>query len=530
MKEMNSWLFCFMAFYLIIPYGLKAQGSKPNILFCIADDASFQHFGANGSKWVNTPNFDRVAREGLLFLNAYTPNAKCAPSRASLLTGRNSWQLEELGNHLAYWPARYKTVWEQLAANNYHAGFTGKGWAPGVAMKINGKDHQLTGKAFQTQKLTPPTSGMSVNNYASNFEDFLSAGEKDKPFIFWFGASEPHRVYEYGSGQKIGNKNTKHINQVYDFWPDNDSVRNDMLDYALEVEYFDQQLGKMLDILTKEGLLENTLILVTSDNGMPFPRIKGQAYEMSSHMPLAMMWKKGIKNPGRKVNDYISFVDIAPTFLEISGTAPPKGSNNKMQGLPLTDIFNAAKSGQVNPNRDHVLLGQERHDVGRPNEVGYPIRSILKNGLMYIHNFEPDRWPAGNPETGYLNTDGGPTKTAILQANRLNPGNDKSWQLGFGKRGAEELYKVKTDPQCLHNLAGKPEFAKTLSSLKTQLFTELKAQNDPRMMGKGYVFDIYPPTEGLNFYNFFLNGERLKTNWVNSADYETDPRITTPKK
>jgi len=455
--------------YLIVlgfAFSTYAQNKKPNILFCIADDASYQHFGANGCKWIKTPNFDRIAKEGLLFKNAYTPNAKCAPSRANILMGRNSWQLEELGNHLAYWPGRYKTVWESLLASGYQTGYTGKGWAPGIAMSIQGKPHELTGKAYQAKKLNPPTSAISTNDYAANFEQFLNDNKATQPFIFWVGSTEPHRAYEYGSGQKVGGKSLKSIDKVYDFWLDNDSVRNDMLDYALEIEHFDQQLGKMLALLEKKGQLNNTLIIVTSDNGMPFPRIKGMEYEFSNHMSMAMMWKQGIKNPGRVINDYISFIDLAPTFRDISGTTKPTDQYNKQQVRSLTSIFNSAKAGQVDAKRDYVLLGQERHDVGHPNEVGYPIRSIIKNGMMYIHNFEPDRWPAGNPETGYLNTDGGPTKTTIISANRQNPGKNKYWQLNFGKRIIEELYNIKWDPQCLVNLASRPEYAQTIAGLK----------------------------------------------------------------
>jgi arylsulfatase A-like enzyme len=365
---------------------------------------------------------------------------------------------------------------------------------------------------------------MSPLDYPNNFRAFLDEKEKDKPFVFWFGAAEPHREYEYGSGVKTG-KNIASIDKVYDFWPDNDTVRNDMLDYALEIEYFDTQLGKMLNVLEEKNMLSNTLIIVTSDNGMPFPRIKGQNYELSNHMPVVMMWKDGIKNPGRVIDDYVSFIDFVPTILEVSGSRRDTSVYNRPQGRSLVNIFSSVKSGNVDPSRNFVLLGQERHDVGRPNEVGYPIRTIIKNGMMYIHNFEPSRWPAGNPETGYLNTDGGPTKTVILNANRKNPLKEKSWLLGFGKRGGEELYNVDTDPQCLVNLVKDKRYAARAKDLQTQLFNELRKQGDPRMSGKGYLFDAYPPSVGLNFYNSFLNGEAPKNNWVNDSDYEKDPVI-----
>ena len=524
--------FCFFLCFILPGLGVispmaHAQHNKslPNILFCLADDASVQHFGAYGSTWVKTPVFDRVARNGLLFRNAYTPNAKCAPSRASILTGRNPWQLEELGNHLAYWPEKYVSVMELMERNQYAAGSTGKGWAPGVAGNINGKPRQLTGKVYNGATLKPPASGIRPLDYAANFENFLREKEDNKPFFFWFGSSEPHRAYEYGSGQRIGKKSTSSIEDVPGFWPDTDSVRTDMLDYALEVEYFDQQIGKMMAILEARGMLSNTIIVITSDNGMPFPRVKGFQYEMSNHMPLAIQWTDGIKKPGRVIDDFVSFIDLAPTFLELSGTKANTAPHNTPQGRSLTNIFYSEKSGRIDALRDHILLGQERHDVGRPDEVGYPIRSIIKDGFMFIKNFEPDRWPAANPETGYLNTDGGPTKTVILNANRARPGRNLHWQLCFGKRKAEEFYHIEKDPECMVDLIHDSEYASRIASMRRQMLEELEAQQDPRMFGKGYLFDQYPPTEGKDFYDKFLKGQHPKTGWVNPSDYETDPRI-----
>lgn len=238
-----------LAFSLIAGnlFASAGEDRRPNILFCIADDATYLHFSAYGCKWVNTPGFDRVASQGILFTNAYTPNAKCAPSRASLLTGRNSWQLEEAGNHIACWPEnKYPTYCETLSQNGYFVGFTGKPWAPGNMGKIDGKNRELNGKAFQTRKKDPPTTGISNVDYAANFEDFMNEKPKDKPWCFWYGGHEPHRGYQYGSGKNLGGKSTNQITKVPQFWPDNDTVRNDMLDYAYEIEYFDGHLEQML--------------------------------------------------------------------------------------------------------------------------------------------------------------------------------------------------------------------------------------------------------------------------------------------
>ncbi|TVQ02387.1 MAG: heparan N-sulfatase, partial [Balneolaceae bacterium] len=260
---------------------LKAQNlyqvQRPNILFAISDDISFPHKSAYGTEWVQTPAFDRVADEGVLFNRAYVPNPKCAPSRAIILTGRNSWQLEEAANHWPYFPHKFKVFTEVLAEHGYFVGATGKKWAPGVAVTKEGEPRSLTGLAYDEHRAEPPTTGISTNDYAANFEAFLNDRPEGTPYFFWYGATEPHRAYEYRSGIEVGGKEISDIENVPDFWPDDDEIRIDMLDYAFEIEHFDYHLGKMLELLEKSGELEHTLVVVTSDNGMPFPRVKGQA-------------------------------------------------------------------------------------------------------------------------------------------------------------------------------------------------------------------------------------------------------------
>ncbi len=522
---MRSSTLLLAALSLLSIWGVSARAAqRPNILFCIADDASYPHMGAYGCGWVKTPGFDRVAREGLLFTNAYTPNAKCAPSRACILTGRNSWQLKEACNHIPFFPTEFKTYPEALAQRGYFVGKTGKGWAPGVANDADGKPRQLAGSPFDRRRTQPPAKAIAPTDYAGNLAEFLDRKPDDQPWCFWYGGFEPHRAYEYGAGVAKGHKQLKDIDKVPDFWPDNEVIRNDMLDYAYEIEYFDLHLARMLKLLEQRGELDNTLVVVTADNGMPFPRIKGQEYELSNHLPLAIMWPNGIPHPGRTITDLVSFIDLAPTFVEVSGLDWKETGMADSPGRSLTDIFASDKQGQVNPKRDHVLIGKERHDIGRPHDWGYPVRGIVKDGKLYLHNFEIDRWPAGNPETGYLNCDASPTKTAILEARR-NGTDTKYWQWSFGKRPQEELFDIAEDPLCMTNLAASPAHAKTMESLRRQLFDELKAQQDPRMFGQGEVFDKYeyanPGTR--NFYERYMRGEAMKAGWVSPTDFEKSP-------
>ena len=279
----------------------------------------------------------------------------------------------------------------------------------------------------------------------------------------------------------------------------------------------------MIELLEARGELENTIVIVTSDNGMPFPRIKGQAYEYSNHMPLAIMWKSGIKNPGRSIYDYISFIDIAPTLLQAAGITEDNNGMQPLEGKSFLNILNTAKKGLIDKSRDHVLIGKERHDVGRPDDAGYPIRGIVKEGYLYLINFKLNRWPAGNPETGYLNCDASPVKTIILTMRRAG-GSQKYWDLCFGRRYEEELYNIASDPDCIVNLAADPGLNSVKHKLREQLLLELGEQEDPRIIGNGDIFDEYPYASAStrDFYNRYMRGEipRRAAGWVDSTDFE----------
>jgi N-sulfoglucosamine sulfohydrolase len=280
----------------------------------------------------------------------------------------------------------------------------------------------------------------------------------------------------------------------------------------------------MLQTLEQHGLLASTLVVVTSDHGMPFPRVKGNAYDFANHVPFAVMWKQGIVRPGRVVDDFVSFIDLAPTFIDLAGLKWPETGMAESPGRSLTDLFRDERPEATQPPRDHVLIGKERTDIGRPHDTGFPTRGLVQGGWLYLRNFEPSRWPAGNPETGYLDCDGGATKSYILDAHRQDPA-DPYWALCFGLRPAEELYDLRQDPDCLHNLALDPKFAATRTGLQDTLFQKLRQQGDPRMSGAGDVFDKYPyanPAQ-VNFYERYLRGEKVPAGWVSPTDFEKPP-------
>lgn len=500
--------------------GHAAEPTRPNILFVIADDWGNGHAGAYGCPWVKTPTFDRLAKEGLLFLNAYTPIAKCAPSRSAIMTGRHPWLLGAAANHTPTFPPEIGILPEALTKAGYFYASTGKVWGPGESRQADGSPRPMTGKVFARRKAAPPAKAIANNDYAANFADFLQETSADKPWFFWLGFAEPHRAYEEGSHARF-DKKPGDIDRVPKYWPDNATVRGDMLDYAVEVEHLDAQLGKVLAQLAARGELDRTLVIVTSDNGMPFPRVKGSTYDDANHLPFAVRWPAGIIRPGRQVADYVGFADLAPTFLEAAGLSWEKSGLRPTSGRSLFDVFKSDGSKPL-PGRDFTLIGRERNDLGRPQDQGYPVRGIVTAGRLYLENAEPSRWPACNPETGYLDTDASPTKSFILQARRT-AGSDPFWELCFGLRPGREFYDLTTDPDCVLNLAATR--ITEVGELRTRMWAELKQQGDLRALGRGAEYEAFPHPDQRRrgFYERYLGGEKIDAGWVDKTDFEPTP-------
>lgn len=452
---------------------------RPNLLFVIADDWSWLHAGAYGDSALSTPTIDRLAAEGLVFEHAYVASPSCTPSRASILTGQWFWRLSAGANLYGPLPAKYPVYTDLLEENGYHVGFMRKGWAPG--------------------QLGDRIRNPAGDQYAS-LEDFLAARPDERPFAFWFGTHDPHRGYELGSGVRSG-IDTSRI-RVPAAFPDVPAVRSDIADYYYEVERIDRDLAELLQRLDQEELLSQTLVVITSDNGMPFPRAKSMLYDLGTRVPLIMNWP-GIIPPGRTVSDLVSLVDLAPTFLDMASLTPLE----VMDGRSLMPIMVAPEAGLIDSSRTLVFFGKERHVPSQdsPDAGGYPMRAVRTHDYLYIRNFRPDRWPAGSPDDDsafllgawYSDVDASPTKHYMIAHRQDSAADEMRYMRAFAKRPGEELYDLTSDPDQLHNLALDPEYAAVKRSLSNQLLEQLHATHDPRVLGTGSFFDHQPYTGGL---------------------------------
>jgi len=483
-----------------------------NFLFAIADDQSFPHTGIYQINTFKTPAFDSLARVGVHFTRAFAAAPQCSPSRAAILTGKNIWQLEEAGTHGSYFPSKFKVFTDVLRENGYHTGFTGKAWDPGNWEEA-GRKMNPVGEEFNFRKLNVQVNkDISHIDYVGNLEMFLNEKPANAPFFFWFGAHEPHRTYTFGSGQKITNQKVL----LPSFLPQTDTIEQDFLDYAFEINYFDQQLEKMIQLLKAKGELDRTYIIVTADNGMAFPNAKASLHDYGIHVPLVIAGPE-INHRGRANHSLVSLIDISGTILELAGLEKLP----ETVGRSLVPVLKSHKKSFDSP----VFAGRERHTHARPDNLGYPSRAIRTSRFLYITNFKPDRWPSGDPAPtpdsrgiiGFEDIDDSPTKRWMMHNAENYP---ILFQAGFGKKGGDELYDLKNDPGCIKNLSSLTSYQATKNRLRKKLENTLLTQNDPRMLNNGDVFDSYPrfgkmrPFPGFNSqgkYNpDFINQQKQK--------------------
>ena len=449
----------------LVALGLLAWGAspvaqpaeRPNILLVIADDWSSPDAAILGNSGVRTPAFDRIAREGIRFTHAYAAAPSCTPSRGALLTGRWPHQLESGGNLWSALPAKFDTYPDLLERAGYIVGLQGKGWGPGN-VKASGRTRNPAGPAFES------------------FAAFLDQAPPDRPFAFWLGPSDPHRPYEAGAAARAGLRREQA--QVPPTLPDVSAVRDDLLDYYAEVQRFDRALSDAVALLESTGRLDDTVVIVTSDNGRPFPRAKANLPDGGTRVPLAIRWP-GAVAAGRVSDAFVSLVDLAPTVLEATGGT----ADGEMAGRSLMPLLR----GTAPEGRDRVFLERERHAYVRAGNLSYPARGVRTGDYLYIRNLAPDRWPAGDPVRVWSvgpfgDVDDGPSKRFVL-AYREDPAIAPFYELAFAKRPAEELYALASDPHQLVNVAGQAAHASAQQQLRGMLDTWMRETGDPRAAG-----------------------------------------------
>ena len=505
--------------------------ARPNIVFAFADDwgryaSAYAKYSDSSplNRLISTPNFDRVAGEGVLFRNAFVPAPSCTPCRSSILSGSYFWQTG-LGAILqgAVWDETIPTFPLELEKSGYFIGYQYKVWSPGrtlnapfggtrtrfqpAGVNFNQFSHWVTRNADDLGIET--AKKVLYDETRDNFKAFLDARPSDQPFCYWWGPTNTHRTWERGSGKNLWGIEPNGIEgQLPSFLPDVHEVREDAADYLGECLAVDHGIGILIDELQKAGEFENTLFVISGDHGIPgMPRAKANLYDIGCEVTLAMRWPSTIDS-GRVVEDFVNLMDLAPTFCEVGEISPPES----MSAKSLMPVLRSKDSGQIERDRDFVVHGRERHvALAREKYLPYPQRAIRTKDAIYIINFEPDRWPMGFSkgvdEPGvelpsyqqlayetwscYPDMDASPTKAYMIQ-HREDMDVEPLFQLAFGKRPREELYDLRVDPDYMNNVATEQAYDNRRGELESRLLSLLEEQDDPRLMEQPCRYEFEP--------------------------------------
>ena len=514
----------------------NAPASTPNIVFLFADDWGRYancYAGIEDRPSINqvlkTPNIDRVAREGVLFRHAFVTAPSCTPCRSSVLSGQYFFRTG-LGAILmgAQWDPRIPSYPLLLRDAGYHIGKSYKVWSPGTpqdapyggqqyAYEKAGADFRIRYDEHVMEKVR---QGMTVEaakqailaQVRGNFDAFLADRKPGQPFCYWFGPSLTHRPFVKGSGKVLWGLDPDSVRgKLPKFTPDVPDVRVDYTDYMGQILAWDAGVGVIIEELRAIGELDNTLLVLSGDHGMPgVPGGKCNLYDHGVAVALIVRGP-GIK-PGRVVDDFVNLMDLAPTFLEAGGLKPPA----VMTGRSFLSVLRSGQSGLVDPSRTWVVTGRERHiDFAREGNLPYPQRSLRTRDFLYVRNFAPDRWPAGSPQFSndadaptldavkdnlracFPDMDASPTK-AWLFGQRHNPQWQWYYDYAFGKRPAEQLFDLRKDPDQTVNVAADPAYVDTRLKLAARLTKILTDAGDPRVTGDGMTYERSPFTDEVS--------------------------------
>ncbi len=472
-----------LLFFLFIPFfrqvSAQATGSRPNIVVIVSDDHGREATGCYGNKVIKTPNIDALAKEGILFTNAFATVASCSPSRSVLLSGSYShsngmYGLQSREHHFSVYDT-LKSLPVLLESAGYRTARIGK-------FHVGPESVFRFQKILQSAVVDDPNSiGRSPVQMADLCDNFIKDSSA-QPFFLYYATDDPHRSstfrpdgsVDFGDGttanpfanRSEGYPQVKEITYrpenvtVPSYLTDTKGTREELAQYYQAISRLDQGVGRLIQHLKEAGKWENTVIIYLSDNGAPFPGSKTNLYEPGIRLPCIM------KLPGSAVKNFvqdamISWVDITPTLLDFAGV--PKDSV-KLQGRSFKAI-----SGEKNVKGwDEVYATHSFHEI----TMYYPMRVLRERKYKLIYNIVHD----------------------ITYPSSMDLYNSLTWQwllkhhidrLGsrtlqkYLHRPQFELYDLQKDPDELHNLASDAAYAKELERMKTKLKAFQKKTSDP---------------------------------------------------
>ena len=422
-----------LAFALILTVATEGKADdRPNIVWIVVDDMS-SHFAYQGEKCVNTPNVDRLAREGVVFSRAYATAPVCSTFRSAMITG----------------------MYQTTIGAHHHRSSRGK-------LKVRLEDGvrtipELFRDAGYYTAITD-SSGKKLGKQDYNFEydkkrlyDGIDYNQRKpgQPFFaqFHLRGGKLRNIdasYEEAKAALSGKLVDRAAVELPPYYPDHPIVREDWAQYLDSVNYTDIEVGRILDRLRSEEVIENTVVFFLTDHGISHARGKQFLYEEGILIPFVAWGPKHLPKASVR-SDFVAHIDLAATSLHLAGIDVPQS----MQGRPL-----------FGPNarpRRYVVSARDRCD-----ETVDRIRSIRKGQFKYIRNFYPQR-PYLQPNKY---KDGKPFMPVLRELHASGKLSEaQSLQLA-ATRPEEELYDLSQDPWEINNLAEDPVYSKTLSEFR----------------------------------------------------------------
>ena len=438
MPLLSRFRFGFPVLLFFLTAAVQAQqpdttGAPPNILIFIADDAAWDDFGTYGNPGIQTPNIDRLAESGLRVERAFLTIAQCSPSRISILTGRYPHATGAEDLHMPL-PDSLRILPSPLQEAGYFAGHMQK-------------QHYGEHANAQFQWYSPDLS--------EAFPDFLDEAD-GRPFFLWVGFSDPHRTY--GDAPSVHDPADVRVPPQL---ADTPETRADLAQYYDEIARMDGHIGAMLDTLEARGLRENTLVVFLSDNGMPFPRAKGTAYDAGIRTPLLFSWPDVIEPGAVYGSGLVSVVDLAPTLLELAGAELLDG----MQGESFRTLLESPSSYA---GREHVFAERNWHDCDEH------IRAVRTARYKLIRN---EAYTAV-PLCTAADIGDSPSWRSLLRLKEEGALTPEQSRLFDAPRARVELYDLENDPGEFHNLAADSAYTDVLRELVAVLETWMAETSD----------------------------------------------------
>ena len=405
---------------------------QPNMIIFIADDVSWDDFGCYGNSVVQTPNIDQLAANGICFTNAYLTASSCSPSRNSILLGRypHNTGAAELhsappSNDVLSFPKVLKDAgYYTVASGKYHQGNYCL-----EAFDVISREYE---------KITNSGEGMWLQNVQDR--------PRDRPFFMWFAALDAHR--DWGENSYSGTHDPADVDVPF-YLADGEATREDLAHYYDEIYRFDVYVGKVVEELKKQGVYENTLLIIMADNGRPFPHSKTRVNDRGMKTPFILHWPEGVRQPA-VCDGLVSIIDIAPTLLELAGLE----ADPCFQGVSFSRLLQHPQEAF----RNHVFAEHNWHDYEAHE------RMVRNANFMYIRNSRPELTAIGPADSV-----SSPSHNDLVKLRKNGKLSASQNDIFTTPRAWEELYDLGNDPSQLHNLAGDPALHEPLGKMRAIL-------------------------------------------------------------